>query len=107
MIFARLAIEAGVPVAAGRLIENPADVTGLGTEVGFPLLIKAIHGGGGRGIRLVTDESELAALAPQAALEAEAAFGNGDLYLERYYGSARHVEVHEAADTPHLGHHNV
>jgi acetyl-CoA carboxylase biotin carboxylase subunit len=93
-----VAIDAGVPVAAGRLIADPKDVVGLGEEVGYPLLIKAIHGGGGRGIRLVTNADELAALAPQAALEAEAAFGNGDLYLERYYGSARHVEVQVFGD---------
>lgn len=93
-----VAIAAGVPVAAGRLIDDVADVAGLGAEVGYPLLIKAIHGGGGRGIRLVTTEAELFALAPQAAQEAEAAFGNGDLYLERYYGSARHVEVQVFGD---------
>jgi acetyl-CoA carboxylase, biotin carboxylase subunit len=93
-----VAIDAGVPVAAGRLIADPRNVVGLGEEVGYPLLIKAIHGGGGRGIRLVSNADELATLAPQAALEAEAAFGNGDLYLERYYGSARHVEVQVFGD---------
>jgi acetyl-CoA carboxylase biotin carboxylase subunit len=60
--------------------------------------VKAIHGGGGRGIRLATTEAELVALAPQAAQEAAAAFGNGDLYMERYYGSARHVEVQVFGD---------
>lgn len=93
-----VAIEAGVPVATGRLIDDVADVEDLGAEVGYPLLIKAIHGGGGRGIRLVTTPAELVALAPQAAQEAQAAFGNGALYLERYYGSARHVEVQVFGD---------
>lgn len=93
-----VAVAAGVPVAAGRLITDVNDVVGLGAEIGYPLLIKAIHGGGGRGIRLVTNDAELAALAPQAAQEAEAAFGNGDLYIERYYGSARHVEVQVFGD---------
>jgi acetyl-CoA carboxylase biotin carboxylase subunit len=96
-----VAVAAGVPVAAGRLIDDVSDlaeVVALGAEVGYPLLIKAIHGGGGRGIRLVTDASELATLAPQAAQEAAAAFGNGDVYLERYYGSARHVEVQVFGD---------
>ena len=93
-----VAIEAGVPVATGRLVADVTAVADLGAEVGYPLLIKAIHGGGGRGIRLVTNEQELMALAPQAAQEAEAAFGNGDLYLERYYGSARHVEVQVFGD---------
>jgi len=93
-----VAVEAEVPVATGRLIEDPSDVAALGAEVGYPLLVKAIHGGGGRGIRLATTEAELVALAPQAAQEAQAAFGNGDLYLERYYGSARHVEVQVFGD---------
>lgn len=93
-----VAIEAGVPVATGRLIDDVADVEHLGAEVGYPLLIKAIHGGGGRGIRLVTTPAELVTLAPQAAQEAHAAFGNGALYLERYYGSARHVEVQVFGD---------
>jgi acetyl-CoA carboxylase biotin carboxylase subunit len=88
-----VAVEAGVPVAQGRLVTNVDDVAGLGAEVGYPLLVKAIHGGGGRGIRLANSEAELIAVAPQAAQEAAAAFGNGDLYVERYYGSARHVEV--------------
>jgi acetyl-CoA carboxylase, biotin carboxylase subunit len=91
-----VAVAAGVPVAEGRLVRDAADrsdVIALGAEVGFPLLVKAIHGGGGRGIRLARDADELAALAPQAAQEAAAAFGDGALYLERYYGSARHVEV--------------
>ncbi len=93
-----VAVAAGVPVAAGRVIEDVANLAGLGAEVGFPLLIKAVHGGGGRGIRLALDERELAELAPHAAREAEAAFGNGDLYVERYYGSARHVEVQVFGD---------
>jgi acetyl-CoA carboxylase biotin carboxylase subunit len=93
-----VAIEAGVPVAHGRVITDVHDVAGVGAEIGYPLLVKAIHGGGGRGIRLATSEAELIALAPQAAQEAAAAFGNGDLYAERYYGSARHVEVQVFGD---------
>jgi acetyl-CoA carboxylase biotin carboxylase subunit len=94
----RVAIAAGVPVAAGVEIEDVNDVVRLGEMIGYPLLIKAIHGGGGRGIRLVLNSTELAALAPQAAAEAEAAFGNGALYLERYYPAARHVEVQVFGD---------
>ncbi len=88
----RVAVEAGVPVAAGADVADPSEVRDLGDAIGYPLLVKAVHGGGGRGIRLARDADELAALAPQAAAEAEAAFGNGALYLERYYGAARHVE---------------
>ncbi|WP_100811171.1 ATP-binding protein [Microbacterium sp. BR1] len=93
-----VAVAAGVPVAQGRLITDVHDVAALGAEVGYPLLVKAIHGGGGRGIRLASSEAELVALAPQAAQEAAVAFGNGDLYIERYYGSARHVEVQVFGD---------
>ena len=93
-----VAIEADVPVAQGIEINDPSEVRALGEKLGFPLLIKAIHGGGGRGIRLVTNLDELEELAPQAAQEAEVAFGNGALYLERYYGLARHVEVQVFGD---------
>lgn len=97
----RVAIDAGVPVAAGAAIDDPADIAALsasGESIGYPLLIKAIHGGGGRGIRLVTSTAELVTLVPQAAAEAQAAFGNGALYLERYYPAARHVEVQVFGD---------
>ncbi len=94
----QVAIDAGVPVASGIEISDVANVAHLGEQIGYPLLIKAIHGGGGRGIRLVHNSEELAELAPQAAAEAVAAFGNGALYLERYYGKARHVEVQVFGD---------
>jgi acetyl-CoA carboxylase biotin carboxylase subunit len=97
----RVAIDAQVPVAAGAEIDDPNDgdaVIRLSESIGFPLLIKAIHGGGGRGIRLVTSTEELVALVPQAAAEAESAFGNGALYLERFYPAARHVEVQVFGD---------
>lgn len=94
----QVAINADVPVAAGVEITDVSNVRELGEQIGYPLLIKAIHGGGGRGIRLVTNPDELAELAPQAAAEAEGAFGNGALYLERYYGRARHVEVQVFGD---------
>lgn len=94
----QVAIDADVPVAKGVEITDVENVRALGDQIGYPLLIKAIHGGGGRGIRLVTNDDELATLAPQAAAEAEAAFGNGALYLERYYGRARHVEVQVFGD---------
>ena len=74
-----VAVAAGVPVSQGRVITDVHDVAALGAEVGYPLMVKAIHGGGGRGIRLATTEAELVALAPQAAQEAAAAFGNGAL----------------------------
>ena len=94
----QVAVAANVPVANGVEITDLAEVAELGERIGYPLLIKAIHGGGGRGIRLVHNVAELVELAPQAAAEAEAAFGNGAMYLERYYGNARHVEVQVFGD---------
>ncbi|TFD46947.1 ATP-grasp domain-containing protein [Cryobacterium frigoriphilum] len=94
----RVAVAAGVPVAVAVEISDPTSAAALGDSLGYPLLIKAVHGGGGRGIRLVRNSSELAELAPQAAAEAQAAFGNGALYLERFYPAARHVEVQVFGD---------
>lgn len=96
-----VAVEAGVPVAAAAQIADPDDAKELrsaGSEVGYPLLVKAVHGGGGRGIRLAETEADLVTLAPHAAAEARAAFGHADIYLERYYGNARHVEVQVFGD---------
>ncbi|WP_298044916.1 biotin carboxylase N-terminal domain-containing protein [uncultured Citricoccus sp.] len=97
----KVAIAAGVPVAAAAPVVDPHDaehLRGLGESVGYPLLVKAVYGGGGRGIRLAPDYETLVQLAPQAAAEAIAAFGNGELYVERYYGAARHVEVQVFGD---------
>jgi len=93
-----IARRAGVPVAAGADVDDPHAVAGLGERIGFPLLIKAVHGGGGRGIKLAADAAELERLAPLAAAEALAAFGRDELYLERYYPAARHVEVQVFGD---------
>lgn len=96
-----VAVAAGAPVAVAAPIEDPhnaAHLSALGEEVGYPLLVKAVHGGGGRGIRLVPDLDALLTLAPQAAAEAIGAFGNGELYMERYYGAARHIEVQVFGD---------
>lgn len=97
----KVAVAAGAPVAVAAPVEDPHDpdhLRGLGDDVGYPLLVKAVHGGGGRGIRLAPDVDALLSLAPQAAAEAIASFGNGQLYVERYYGAARHVEVQVFGD---------
>lgn len=93
-----VAVAAGVPVAPAVEIADPANTAHLADDIGFPALIKAVHGGGGKGIRLVHDAADLARQAPQAAAEAQGAFGNGALYMERYYGAARHVEVQVFGD---------
>ncbi|MEA2875619.1 MAG: geranyl-CoA carboxylase alpha subunit [Hyphomicrobiales bacterium] len=89
----RIAEEAGVPTIAGG--EATAETA---KTVGYPLMIKAVAGGGGRGMRLVRAESELAAAFDAARSEAEHAFGNGRLLLERALANARHIEVQVFAD---------
>ncbi len=84
----RIAAEAGVPTLQ----------TGAADELGFPLLVKAAAGGGGRGMRVVEREEDLAAALEAASREAEAAFGNGTVYCERYLARPRHVEVQLIGD---------
>ena len=92
------AAEAGLPVVPGREVAAPADAHGFAEEWGYPVLLKAASGGGGRGIKLAGDASELDALHATAAAEARAAFGDARLYVERRIDDARHVEVQVAAD---------
>lgn len=61
-------------------------------QIGFPIMIKATAGGGGRGMRLAMEEGEFMRLLQQAQQEADAAFGNPDMYLERYVKNPRHIE---------------
>jgi acetyl-CoA carboxylase biotin carboxylase subunit len=95
----RLAASAGAPTIPGTegttSIEEALEVAG---EIGYPVLIKAAAGGGGRGIRAARAEEELAELLAQAAMEADAAFGDGSLYLEKLLVDARHVEVQVLGD---------
>jgi acetyl-CoA carboxylase biotin carboxylase subunit len=87
----RLAGKAGVPVVPGG--EASADGERVAEEIGYPLLVKAAAGGGGRGIRTVRDGDELQGALAVAAREAEAAFGDPSLYIEKLVEDARHVEV--------------
>ena len=96
----RLAIEIGVPVVPGYQGESRDDAT-LAREadrVGYPLLVKASAGGGGKGIRVVGARADLAAALATARREAQAAFGDATLILERYLERARHVEVQILGD---------
>jgi acetyl-CoA carboxylase biotin carboxylase subunit len=96
----RLAQQAGVPVVPGSegLVEKDADVVGMARAIGFPVLIKAAAGGGGRGMRVARDEVELQSGLAQARQEAEAAFKDGSIYLERYIDRPRHIEVQILGD---------
>ena len=101
----RLARDAGVPVVPGTLepaaIERPDSVHGLVDEaraIGFPLLVKAAAGGGGRGMRRVTRAEDLPAALVDGAREAADSFGDGRVYLEREVAPARHIEVQLLGD---------
>ena len=86
-----------VPGSAGR-VEGPDEAARVAAEIGYPVMIKAAAGGGGRGIRVARTAEELAAQIPLASAEARAAFGDGGLYLERFVARARHVEVQVLGD---------
>ena len=95
-----LARSAGVPVVPGSdgLIENEAEAISSAKEIGFPVLIKATAGGGGKGMRLAHSEDEIASAYNQAVTEAGAAFGNSGVYIEKFILEPRHVEVQILAD---------
>lgn len=96
----RVAIAAGVPVipATEVLGDDMAEVKRQAAEVGYPLMLKASWGGGGRGMRPINSEDELEAKVREGRREAEAAFGNGEGYLEKMILRARHVEVQILGD---------
>jgi acetyl-CoA carboxylase biotin carboxylase subunit len=96
----KLAKEVEVPTVPGSagLVEGEAEAVSLAHQLGFPVLIKASAGGGGRGMRVALNDLALKAAIQQAQAEAEAAFGNADIYLEKYIENPRHVEVQIIAD---------
>lgn len=95
-----MAIASEVPVVPGSdgLIEDDKSAVEIAKQIGFPVLIKATAGGGGKGMRVAEDADSLEHALGQARNEAQAAFGNGGVYLERYITSPRHVEVQVIAD---------
>lgn len=105
----RLAIEAGVPVIPGSQEEvaSPAEARRLAQELGYPILLKAVAGGGGRGIRDVHNDEQMAQAFETARSEAIGAFGDERLYVDKLIPTARHVEVQILADqhghVVHLG----
>ncbi len=104
-----IALEAGVPVVPGSPACLPGDAAAgrFVAQWGFPVLVKAAAGGGGRGMRLVNGPGELEDAMESASREARAAFGDGRVFLERYIANPRHVEIQALADgfghTIHLG----
>lgn len=94
-----LAHKAGVPRVPGSgALSDVAHAQRVGAEIGYPVLIKATAGGGGRGMRIVRDESELESLMSSASNEARSAFGDATLYMEKFIEHARHIEIQVMAD---------
>lgn len=91
---------AGVPTlpATPKPVSKPAEALRWGRKIGFPLIIKAAFGGGGRGMRVVQKEEDLKDMLEEAQGEAERAFGNPAVFLERYVGRAKHLEVQVLGD---------
>jgi acetyl-CoA carboxylase, biotin carboxylase subunit len=97
------AAAAGLPVLPGGLAEA-AGAEALAERIGYPVLVKAAGGGGGRGLRVVRDPGELAGAVAVGSAEAQAAFGDARVYLERYVSPARHVEVQLLGDGENVIH---
>ncbi|HET6747799.1 MAG TPA: biotin carboxylase N-terminal domain-containing protein [Actinomycetes bacterium] len=100
------AVAAGLPVLPGGPVGRAAEALRLAREVGWPVLVKAVGGGGGRGLRVVADPARLAETVQRATAEAGAAFGDPRVYLERFLPAGRHVEVQLLGDGQtviHLG----
>ena len=89
------AMRLGVPVVPGShgIVTEVDRAAALADEIGYPILIKAVHGGGGKGIQVVESRDRFHELFQRVSVEARAAFGNGDVYLEKYITSLRHIEA--------------
>lgn len=99
----------GVPITPGSngLVDTEDEAVKISAEIGYPVIVKATAGGGGKGMRIARDEEDLLGAFNNARQEAERAFGNGGVYIEKYVESARHIEVQVLADehgnVVHLG----
>ena len=93
--------KAGVPVVPGvdsALPEDPKEIVKIAREIGYPVIIKAAGGGGGRGMRVVHTEAALSNAVHTTRTEAQAAFGNPSIYMEKYLENPRHIEIQVIAD---------
>lgn len=105
----KTALELGIPVVPGSdgAIDSQEDIAGLAKRLGYPVLIKAAAGGGGKGMRVAQNPAGLEEALNLARTEAKACFGNDEVYMEKYLGKPRHIEVQVIADTHgnavHLG----
>jgi acetyl-CoA carboxylase, biotin carboxylase subunit len=104
----RIASEAGVATTPGSdgTVADAAAAHTIASQIGYPVLLKATAGGGGRGMRVVREEAQLATSFADAAREAQAAFGDGSLYVEKFLERVRHIEIQVLSDSDtvlHLG----
>lgn len=92
--------DAGVPIVPGTegTVSDLEDAKQVAEAIGFPVMVKASFGGGGRGIRIVENPDELADAIERASREARSAFGQGDVYIEKYLHNPRHIEIQVLAD---------
>jgi len=92
--------KAGVPVVPGSegVLKNPKEAVEIAKGIGFPVMLKATAGGGGKGMRVVFEEDELEKAFQMASGEAASAFGNGDLYMEKFVEQPRHIEIQVFGD---------
>ena len=95
----RLMAGSGVPVIPGTEDTDPGQLAQAAEQMGYPVLVKAAGGGGGKGMRVVTDPAQLADAVTEASSEAHNAFGDGTVYLEKYLERPRHVEFQVLADS--------
>lgn len=102
-------INAGVPVVPGSdgIVDDIEEIEKLAEEIGYPVIVKATAGGGGKGMRIAKNKDALSTAVKMARQEAESAFGNADVYIEKYLEKPRHIEVQIIADKEgnvvHLG----
>ncbi|HEY4200530.1 MAG TPA: acetyl-CoA carboxylase biotin carboxylase subunit [Devosiaceae bacterium] len=105
----KTAVELGIPVVPGSPgeVKDEAEAQALAKEIGYPVLIKATAGGGGRGMKVATSDADIGVALSTARSEAKAAFGNDSVYIEKYLGKPRHIEVQIMGDgqgnAVHLG----
>jgi acetyl-CoA carboxylase biotin carboxylase subunit len=99
----------GIPVVPGSdgAVETPEDAIKIGAEIGYPVIIKASAGGGGRGMKVAETKNDVVEAFKVASSEAKSAFGNGEVYMEKYLSNPRHIEIQVLADSfgnvVHLG----
>ncbi|MGH0052552.1 MAG: biotin carboxylase N-terminal domain-containing protein, partial [Sphaerochaetaceae bacterium] len=97
----RAALDAGIPITPGssEALVDLADAKRIAKQIGYPVILKAAAGGGGRGMRIIESEDKFEQLFTAASSEALAAFGDGTMFLERFINNPRHIEVQVLGDS--------